>query len=40
MTMPYYKSGKSMMIAACYKSSNDNNKFDNNEDKICLFLSR
>ena len=39
MTMPYYKSGKSMLMAARYKSGN-NDKSDNNEDKICLLLRR
>ena len=29
-----------MMTAACYKSGNDNDKSDNNEDKIDLFLIR
>ena len=38
MTMPRYKSDKSIMMAAWYKSRNDNNKFDNNEDKVCLLL--
>ena len=40
--MPYYKSGNSMMTAACYESGNDNDKSDNdnksdkNEDKVDL----
>ena len=41
MTMPHYKSGKLMMIATYYKSGNDDNdKSDNNKDKVCLFLKR
>ena len=35
-----YKSGKLMMTADCYKSGNNDNKFDNNKDKICLLLRR
>ena len=35
MTTVCYKNTKSMMMAVCYKSGNDN-KFDNNEDKVCL----
>ena len=44
--MPCYKSGKSMMTVAYYKSGNkddksdNNDEFDNNEDKVCLFLRR
>ena len=38
--MPYYESDKSMITIACYKSGNDNDKSDNNEDKICLLLKR
>ena len=44
--MPCYKTSKSMMTAACYKSGNNNDKSynndksDNNEDKICLLLRR
>ena len=34
MTMPPYKNSKSIMTEACYKSGNDNNKFDNNKDKV------
>ena len=37
--MPCYESGKSIMMTACYKS-NDNNKSDNNKDKIYLLLKR
>ena len=37
--MLQYKKNKSMIMAACYKS-NDDDKFDNNKDKVCLFLSR
>ena len=40
MTMPCYKNGKSMITAACYKSGNDDNKSDNNKDKICLLLRK
>ena len=40
MTMPHYKNGKPIMTAACYKSGNDNDKSDNNEDKICSLLKR
>ena len=29
-----------MMTAAYYKSGNDNDKFDNNKDKVCLLLKR
>ena len=29
-----------MMTAACYKSGNDNDKFDNNENKVYLLLKR
>ena len=36
--MPYYESGKLIMTAARYKSGND--KFDNNKDKVYLFLRR
>ena len=39
MTMPYYKSGKSILTMVCYKNGNDN-KFDNNEDKVYLVLRR
>ena len=35
-----YKSGKSMIKVACYKSGNDNDKSNNNEDKVCLLLKR
>ena len=38
MTMSCYNSSKLMITAACYKSGND--KFDNNENKICLLLRR
>ena len=38
--MPCYKSGKSIMTTACYKSGNDDDKSDNNEDKVCLLLRR
>ena len=40
MTMPCYKSSKLMMTAACYKNGDDNDKFNNNEDKVCLLLRR
>ena len=29
-----------MMRATCYKSNNDSDKFNNNEDKVYLFLRR
>ena len=38
--MPYDESGDSMLIRACYKNGNDNNKFDNNKDEVCLLLRR
>ena len=38
MTMPRYKSGKSIMTATCYKNIND--KSDNNKDKVYLLLRR
>ena len=38
--MPCYKSGKSIMLPTSYKSGNDDNKSDNNEDKIGLLLKR
>ena len=38
--MPCYKKGKLIIMTACYKSGNDDNKSDNNEDKICLLLKR
>ena len=44
--MPCYKSGESMIMAACYKSGNNDEKFDNNdesdnnEDKVYLLLRR
>ena len=34
-----YKSGKLMMTVACYKNDNDD-KLDNNKDKICSLLRR
>ena len=40
MTMFCYKNDKSIMTAVCYKSGDDNDKSDNNEDKICLLLKR
>ena len=39
MTMPCYKIGKSLMTVAYYESNN-NDKFDNNKDKVCLLLRR
>ena len=36
--MPCYESGESIMRAACYKIGNNNDKFDNNKDKVCSFL--
>ena len=38
MTMPCYKSGKSIITGACCKSGNDDDKFDNNKDKVYLLL--
>ena len=38
--MACYESGKSMITAACYNSGNNNDKFDNNKDKVCLLLRR
>ena len=44
--MPRYESGESMMMPVYYKSGNyddksdNNDKFDNNEDKVCLLLRR
>ena len=35
-----YKSSESMMTTACYKSGNDNDKSENNKDKVCLLLKR
>ena len=32
MTIPRYKSSKSMITAACQENSNDDNKSDKNED--------
>ena len=40
MTMPCYKNGESLMMAACYKSSNNDDKSDNNEDKVCLLSKK
>ena len=40
MTMPCYKNGKSLITATCYKNGDNDNKSDNNEDKICLLLRR
>ena len=40
MTMPCYENGKLMMTAAYYKSGNNNDKSDINEDKVCLLLRR
>ena len=38
--MFWYKSDKSMITAVCYKSGNNDDKSDNNKDKICLYLRR
>ena len=44
--MPHYKNSESIIITACYKSGNNNNKSnnndksDNNKDKVCLVLRR
>ena len=40
ITMPCYKSCKSMMTTACFESGNNDDKSDNNEDKICFFLNK
>ena len=40
MIAPHYKSGKSMMTAACYNNGNDNDKSDNNEDEVCLLVRK
>ena len=32
ITMLCYKSGESMMTGTCYKSGNDDDKFDNNDE--------
>ena len=37
--MPCYESGELMMTAPYYKSGNDD-KSDNNKDKVCLLLKR
>ena len=38
--MPCYKSCESMMTRVCYKSGNNDNESDNNEDKIGLLQKR
>ena len=44
--MPYYKFSELIMMAACYKSCNNDNKSDNNDksnknkNKVCLLLRR
>ena len=40
MTIPCYKSGKLMMTAACYEIGNNDDKSNNNKDKICLLWRR
>ena len=40
MTTPRYKSGKSIIMAVCYQSGNNDDKSDNNKDKIYLLLKR
>ena len=40
MTVSCYKSGKLMMMAACYESGNNNDKSDNSENKVYLLLKR
>ena len=37
--MSCYKNSESMMMAACYKNGNDD-KSDNNEDKVYFLLKR
>ena len=38
--MLHYKNGELIMTLAYYKSGNNDNKSDNNEDKVCLLLKR
>ena len=40
MTMPCYKNGKSIITAAHYKSGNNDDKSDNNEDKVYSLLRK
>ena len=40
MTMPYYKSGKLMIITACYKSDNGDDESDNNKNNVCLLFKK
>ena len=40
MTMSCYESGESIITADFYKNGNDDDKSDNNKDKVCLFLKR
>ena len=40
ITMPCYKSGELMMTLAHYKSGGNDDKSDNNKDKIYLLLKR
>ena len=35
-----YESDKSIKTAACYKSENNDDKSDNNENKVYLLLKR
>ena len=39
ITMLCYKSGKSMIMATCYKNDDDDTS-DKNKDKVCLLLRR
>ena len=40
MTMLCYKNSKSMITATCYKHGKNNDKSDNNKDKVYLLLKR
>ena len=40
MTMPPYDNGKSIMTTTCYKNGDDDDKSDNNKDKVYLLLKR
>ena len=40
MTIRYYDSGELIMTAACYKGGDENDKSDNDKDKVCLLLKR
>ena len=38
--MPHYKNSKLIMMAAYCKSGDNDDKSDNNENKVCLLLKR